>query len=669
MPKALILLFLFCSSAVSVSVARADDFALPVNPVVIGGQASVQTTGPGRMNVNQASQRAVINWDTFDIGEQARVTFVQPNTNAIAVNRVSGTNAQPTKILGSLQGNGRIVVLDANGVIFGPNSRVDAASMVASTGDINAPAFMAATTDRIILTTSGDARARVENQGRITVAESGLAALVAPHAANSGTINARAGKVVIAGTETATLDLYGDGLFTILAPAATHAVSATHSGTINAMDGVVELTTQDVQSSLDNVINMGGITNARSASRNSGVISLRTGQNGRIKIDGNAVAGRAVTVHADKDITLATSAAGAHPNIVLLGHDGTARDMTVTSKTGALVTNGLLSVFQNNSGGDLTVTQGGSGDLIAALDAVYNNDGHTTFVLGAAHYTGGGIITMNNLTIRAADAVAPALIAGHNYALWVKGDNVTLSNLQLEGTIDGLLVGDAAQTSTKLALDNVQIAGNRVGLFVQGSEIAGLGTTIITGGAYGLILDGTGATIANNTLGGLTLRGQSEQYIQLQNGAMAGQVLDANEVLFQASDEAADKASTGAAPPMSDNAYRALAQKIYDWYDLADLGRVFLGREAPVAAPPPRMTTDIRHYIGGGSLAGPVFPSLYAEGQVEKDAMTYGSLPLGLLLGKFYADDMILDPWDQEDEKDEIAASQTPMLTSLLSSF
>ena len=59
---------------------------------------------------------------------------------------------------------------------------------------------------------SRDPRAAVVNHGRITVAQKGFAALVAPGVANSGVIQAKLGKVVLAGAETYTVDFYGDGL-------------------------------------------------------------------------------------------------------------------------------------------------------------------------------------------------------------------------------------------------------------------------------------------------------------------------------------------------------------------------------------------------------------------------------------------------------------------------
>ena len=96
---------------------------------------------------------------------------MQPNAQAIAVNRIGG-NA-PSQILGTLDANGRIVLINGNGMLFGKGSRVDVGSLIATSTD-------GADSDVLSgkFTKAGNPNAAVVNQGRITAGQGGLVALV-----------------------------------------------------------------------------------------------------------------------------------------------------------------------------------------------------------------------------------------------------------------------------------------------------------------------------------------------------------------------------------------------------------------------------------------------------------------------------------------------------------
>lgn len=248
-----------------------DNMELPSGGTVVGGSASLNYTAPGQLNIDQSSDRTVINWDSFNIGEKAGTTFHQPSATALAVNRVVGAGKDPAQILGSLRANGRVVVLDRNGVVFGKNSRVDTAGIIASTGDVDTAQVMSGT-DRIELKDMGTGT--VENQGQITVADGGLAALVAPSVRNSGTISARLGRVALASGEKVTVDLYGDKLVELAVDEQTSKAIIEQTGTINAEGGSIEITAAAAKDMVDSVINLDGITNASSVSGDAGRIVL-----------------------------------------------------------------------------------------------------------------------------------------------------------------------------------------------------------------------------------------------------------------------------------------------------------------------------------------------------------------------------------------------------------
>jgi len=90
------------------------------------------------LQIGQNEGRAgnwVLNWQSFDIDEGSRVQFVQPSATHIALNRIYQSN--PSEILGSLDANGRIYLINQNGFTFGKNSTINVNSMVASSLALN----------------------------------------------------------------------------------------------------------------------------------------------------------------------------------------------------------------------------------------------------------------------------------------------------------------------------------------------------------------------------------------------------------------------------------------------------------------------------------------------------------------------------------------------------
>ena len=180
--------------------------ANPEGGTVVAGDAAITGEGTVRVVVTQRSARALIDWQDFSIGTGETTRFVQPDASALAANRVVG--GEPSEILGALEANGRVVLINRNGVVFGRGSRVDSAGLLATVHDLDGSSFLTERTLRFDV--AGEAGATVVNEGTITVRETGLAALVAPRVRNRGTI--RASRVALASARGFALDLYGDGL-------------------------------------------------------------------------------------------------------------------------------------------------------------------------------------------------------------------------------------------------------------------------------------------------------------------------------------------------------------------------------------------------------------------------------------------------------------------------
>ena len=262
----------------------------PEGASVVGGAATIQGQGGPAVIVNQSTSSAVINWNTFNIRANESVRFNQPSASSVALNRVTG-GLGPSEIMGSLTANGRVFIINRDGILFGPGSVVNTAGFLATTNDIKNADFMAG---RYNFNIPGRPDASIVNQGRITATSGGFAALVAPGVRNSGTITATLGTVALASGNSFTLDMYGDKLITLavgdsiankVIDVATgrplkSLVSNTKSGTLSANGGRVELTAAAARAVVDSVINTKGVIRANSIGRHNGMIVLNAATGG-----------------------------------------------------------------------------------------------------------------------------------------------------------------------------------------------------------------------------------------------------------------------------------------------------------------------------------------------------------------------------------------------------
>ncbi|NGX47411.1 MAG: Heme/hemopexin-binding protein, partial [Chlamydiae bacterium] len=105
-------------------------FGKPKGHKVVEGTAKVQEIG-STMEI-QTSDRAIINWEEFSIRVGETTRFVQPHTTSAVLNRVANGASH---IDGLLEANGRIYLLNPNGVLIGPTGNIQAESFIASTLD------------------------------------------------------------------------------------------------------------------------------------------------------------------------------------------------------------------------------------------------------------------------------------------------------------------------------------------------------------------------------------------------------------------------------------------------------------------------------------------------------------------------------------------------------
>ncbi|MEM9780963.1 MAG: filamentous hemagglutinin N-terminal domain-containing protein [Pseudomonadota bacterium] len=277
----------------------------PAGGLVIGGQADIAQSG-NTTTINQQSNRAIIEWDDFDIAPQEGVEFKQPGRSSIALNRVKSIDK--TTIEGSLSANGQVWIVNPNGVHISGGASVDVGGLLATTADIDNDVFMGGGNS---FETPGDPDAVVVNEGQITFGEAGLVGLVGPSAANHGVIQGRLGKVVVAGTETFAVDMAGDGILALPIGAA-DVVSASNTGQILNEGGTVLMDAAGAESLLEATVFAGGDIEARSVEVSQGTITLRSRFEitvaGRVDAAGGAgVDGGSIAITGDS-VTVASGA-------------------------------------------------------------------------------------------------------------------------------------------------------------------------------------------------------------------------------------------------------------------------------------------------------------------------------------------------------------------------
>ncbi|MBT8541067.1 filamentous hemagglutinin N-terminal domain-containing protein [Polynucleobacter paneuropaeus] len=284
--------------------------ALPTGGKVVAGAATISSTSTATsatMNINQTSQRAVINWQTFNVGKNATVNFNQPNSSAVTLNRV--VSATPSMIQGAINANGQVILVNPNGVTFGKGAEVNAAGVVASTLNISNQDFM---NGKNIY--SGNGEGKIVNKGTITATDpNGYIALLAPEIRNQGYLIARMGpssSVALASGEKISLDFRGTQLIGVSIDKAAYKALIENKRIIETNGGLIIVAAGTARELMSSVIQNTGRISANSIVDNGGVIELvadNVTNSGSISANGstNGVGGQVNIV--GNNITLAAN--------------------------------------------------------------------------------------------------------------------------------------------------------------------------------------------------------------------------------------------------------------------------------------------------------------------------------------------------------------------------
>jgi filamentous hemagglutinin family protein len=401
------------TTAVSLALAPVASRANPLGGQVTAGTATIQGQGTSAVTVDQSTSRAIIDWRSFDIAPGETTQFVQPGPNAVTLNRVTG-GLGVSQINGMIKANGDVYVVNPDGILFGPSANVNVGGFLATTRDIADSDFMAGKNHFAI---SGDRSASIVNQGTITAANGGFAALVAPGVRNDGIITANLGTVGLSAAKGFTLDLYGDNLIKLrpsdaiaakvvdVATGLTLKSLVENTGKLQANGGKVALTAAATRRALDSVINSSGVVEANTVGAKNGLV-----------VFGAATAGMKPARAPSQTVKVSGKirAAGRQPGTVG-GKIEIAGEKVVLAKA-------MLDASGEAGGGEILVGGGFKRGAPAALAVTQNGQSFQS-----SQRPNATTITVDAATALNASAVASG--DGGDVAIWSK------ANMAFSGTI------------------------------------------------------------------------------------------------------------------------------------------------------------------------------------------------------------------------------------------
>jgi filamentous hemagglutinin family protein len=231
--------------------------ANPTAPTVVHGTASFAQAG-SILNVTN-SHNAIINWGSFSIGVNELTKFIQPSALSAVLNRVVGQD--PSAILGALQSNGRVFLINPNGILFGAGAQINVAGLVASTLNMSNADFLAGRMNF----TDGVGAGAVVNQGSIN-ASGGPVYMVGNAVTNNGIITSPGGEIVLAAGNS--VELVNPGTPNLRVEIQAGDNEARNLGSVVADAGRIGI--------YAGLIKQGGVLNADSAVAEGGRIMLKS---------------------------------------------------------------------------------------------------------------------------------------------------------------------------------------------------------------------------------------------------------------------------------------------------------------------------------------------------------------------------------------------------------
>ncbi|MCP5277302.1 MAG: filamentous hemagglutinin N-terminal domain-containing protein [Thiobacillus sp.] len=482
--------------------------ALPTGAQVVAGQARVDQSGQA-LTVTQSTDKAILNWRSFGIGAGEIVSFQQPGTGSVALNRVLGSEA--SAIYGRLDANGQVFLVNPSGVYFAPGAQVNVGGLVASTLDLTDADFLGGN-----YRFQGQATVKVVNDGTITAAPGGYVAFIGRRVENNGSISTPGGTTALGAGSRVDLTLAGNSLLSFNVNAGQLNALARNGGVIQADGGRVILTAQAKDALLNTVVNNTGIIRAQTVAERDGIIELLGGDEGVTRVsgtldasaphggDGGFIETSGAHLRVKNGTVITTRAAGGRDGTWLIDPDGFTIAASGGDLSGATLSaslgNGnvtIESVNGSGTGGDILVNDTVSWSantltLDATNDILINAEMFGSGTASLALEYGQGAVAAGNMATYHVNAPVN-LPAGNNFSTRLGSDGVTLGYTVITG-----LGAEGSTTATDLQ----GINGGLGGRYVLGADIDATATSGWNAGE-GFAPIGSSATKFTGTLDGL----------------------------------------------------------------------------------------------------------------------------------------------------------------------
>jgi len=111
----------------------------PENGVVVSGNGSISKTAAQTL-IQQNSQNMAINWDSYNVASGERVQYIQPNSQSVSLNRILSSDG--SRIAGNIDANGKVILVNPNGILFTQTATLNVGSLVASSLNITPDNFI-----------------------------------------------------------------------------------------------------------------------------------------------------------------------------------------------------------------------------------------------------------------------------------------------------------------------------------------------------------------------------------------------------------------------------------------------------------------------------------------------------------------------------------------------
>ncbi len=352
--------------------------ALPTGGSISSGDVIFTSEGSPTapvLNINQSSQKAVLNWNSFDVGSQSTVNFNQPNTSSSTLNRIHSQSA--SEIHGRINATGEVLLVNENGILFGKNSRIDVGSIAASANNIKNADYLS---DNYVFE-EGDNESTVTNKGSIKTSLGGYAALLAPHVINEGIVTAQKGTVAFASGNIITLSVNNGSLTSLTVTPSKYNAFIENKYIVEAPGGRVILSATAVNQIRGGVIKQAGLINVGNTP------TMIVNEAGRITISSNHY----IATSESQTLASAENQGGK------ISIDAT---KTAVLEGGAVM---KASATMSGDGGNISITSGEQLALGGNIEANGANEGN------------GGIITTHSPNvISVASSLAVFAMAGLN---------------------------------------------------------------------------------------------------------------------------------------------------------------------------------------------------------------------------------------------------------------